>query len=312
MEVKIGFTHYWTQTRDFTSDEWVVISEDLKTLTNDVQQEQGIVLANGEGKPGTQPVFGPDTIMWNGLDDPGEDNSHETFLVNRIRPPKETWQDRRGLDFCKTARKPYDLSVTAALCYLASIPDPPAFSVTSDGWGREWLDGLEEARRALPRYADVLDIPMDILKSDRWCSPWVSNRDASGYTVRCCVDGHAYVERLHKGKPSEWYRFATHRDLAEFLEANKRHWFKRAAVVRFGHMTFDEGRVEPDIWNATGSFDKARHARIARAQAKVLAPLFPADPAHAVAPPDYVRPGQMPEPEAPRAYYFHELLDKVT
>jgi hypothetical protein len=39
--------------------------------------------------------------------------------------------------------------------------------------------------------------------------------------------------------------------------------------------------------------------------------LFPVDPAHAQKPPDYVHPGEMPEP-ATRAYYFHELLKELS
>jgi hypothetical protein len=69
----------------------------------------------------------------------------------------EDWQSARGGDFTKTARRPYDLAVTAALCYLSTVPDPAAFTVSSDGHGKDFLDGLAETRRALPHYANILD-----------------------------------------------------------------------------------------------------------------------------------------------------------
>src|SRR5579863_3290890 len=158
----MGYTHYWDQTRDYTDEEWAQIREDMTELLKDVQHVQGIPLGNWNGDPGSSPAITDKDIRFNGV---GEDH-YETFVVWR--------KPRRGEESigCKTARKPYDLAVTAALCYLATV-EPAVFRVTSDGHGREWLDGLAEARRALPRYANQLDIPMGILKADRWCPPWV-------------------------------------------------------------------------------------------------------------------------------------------
>ena len=296
----MGYTHYWTQTRDFTHDEWVQIREDFEALLKDVQHVQGIPLANGMGEPGTSPEISDKKIWFNGAGD----NSAETFCLYRVRPPKEEWQSSRGGDFCKTYRRPYDLAVTAALCYLATIPEPAAFTVSSDGDGSDFLEGLAEARRALPRYANILDIPMGILQSDRWCMPWVRCYETSGFDVKFCVDGKGYVEHLKTG---EWYCFETHLALAQFLDQTKLSGSPRRRNVRIGDA------IEPDIWNPYGSFDKARHKRIATAQAKALEPLFAweaRDAAHRQKPPAYVRPGEMPEP-ATRHYSFHELLKEL-
>jgi hypothetical protein len=303
MENPMGYTHYWTQTRDFTRTEWSQIVEDFEALLKDVQHVQGIPLADGVGQPGTGPEIDSQKIWFNGAGD----DSHETFCLNRVRPPKESWQDRRGGDFCKTARKPYDLAVTAALCYLATVTDPGSHSVSSDGHGKDFLDGLAEARHALPRYANILDIPMDILRRDRWCMPWVNCREESGFDVKFCVDGKGYVEHIKSG---QWYCFETHLALAQFLDRTKLAKFPSRLKVRIGTYVDDVGNVEPNIWNAYGSFDAARHKRIATAQAFALAPLFdnPGDRLHK--PPAYVRPGEMPEP-ATRSYYFHELLKEL-
>jgi hypothetical protein len=299
----MGYTHYWTQSRDFTLEEWPQIREDFELLLKDVQHVQGIPLANGMGDRGTSPEFNHEYISFNGAGD----DSYETFTVHRIRPPMEGWQSRRGGDFTKTAHKPYDLAVTAALCYLSTVPDPAAFTVSSDGHGRDFLDGLAEARRALPRYANILDIPMGIMQSDRWCMPWVSCYEATGFDVKFCVDGKGYVEQIKTG---ETYCFETHLALAQYLDKTKRATFRTRLKVRFGNHTDDCGNVEPNIWNSFGSFDKARHMRIAKAQVRALLPLFPVPVEHAQKPPAYVRPGEMPEP-ATSAYYFSDLLKEL-
>jgi hypothetical protein len=193
----MGYTHYWNQSRDFTFNEWPQICEDFGLLLKDVEHVQGIPLANGMGERGTSPEFTHEYISFNGAGD----DAFETFTVHRIRPPKEEWQLARGGDFCKTREQPYDLAVTAALCYLSTVPDPAAFAVNSDGHGKDFLDGLAEARRALPRYANILDIPMGVMQSDRWCMPWVRCYDSTGFDVHFCVDGKGYVEQIKTGVP---------------------------------------------------------------------------------------------------------------
>lgn len=293
----MGYTHYWTQKRDFTKAEWETICADLGGLLKFAQHERGIPLADWEGAPRTSPEISADVISFNGLGD----DSHETFMVHRRRPAKESWQTARGSAFCKTARKPYDPVVTACLCYLSTITrqDDPAtgepingteaFEVSSDGDGSDFLEGLQLARDALPRVANQLDLPMAIMQADRWCPPYVSTHNGNlPYEVRFCVDGKGYV--MHR-RTGESYCFESHFALAQFLDRNKRHTF-RSGKPHFGIWSY--GREEPNIWNATGAFDPARHARIARARAKVLARLFPVPAECAQRPPAYVRPGEMP------------------
>ncbi len=296
----MGYTHYWNQSRSFSREEWSQIRSDFEEL-KDVQHVQGIPLGNGSGEPGTAPEISDSKIWFNGVGD----DSRETFCLNRVRRKKQSWQSAAGNDFCKTARKPYDLAVTAALCYLTTVPDPAAFTASSDGYGKDFLDGLAEARRALPRYANILDIPMDVMRSDRWCGPWVKSYELSGFDVNFCVDGKGSVENIQTG---EWYCFETHLALAQYLDAHKSVTYRKPHRV-----TWHEGRTvdfisgEPTIWNPMGTFDKARHDRLAHHQRAALLPLFPPDPEHAQKPPAYVRPGDMPDP-ATRAYYLEDLL----
>ena len=138
--------------------------------------------------------------------------------------------------------------------------------------------------------------------------PWVRCHEESGFDVKFCVDGKGYVEHIKTG---DCYCFETHLALAQFLDKTKEVKFPRRLKVRFGAYVDNVGSIEPNIWNAYGSFDKARHARIAEAQFLYLAKLFQTrDSAHSQKPPAYVRPGEMPEP-ATRSYYFHELLKEL-
>ncbi len=275
------------------------MSIDIAAILTYVQHGCDIPLGNASGDRGTQPELDANQIMFNGVGDA----SHETFSVSRVRG--KSWEGGQlGHDFCKTARKPYDLAVTACLCYLSSVAG--TFDVSSDGHGQDFVDGLRAAREALPEKANLLDIPLGVMANDRWTGPWINDRN-SGYSVNFCVNGKAYVTYKKTG---ETYCFATHGECARFLEAHKVAKFRSGGVSSFGSY----GKEEPDIWNAFGSFDQKRHQRIAKAQAKVLKTLFPVDPAHQEQPPAYVRPGDLPRPENDGSFCYSlgELLQKIS
>lgn len=289
----MGYTHYFTQTRNFTKTEWADVCEHIGDILKDVEHNQGVPLASWNGEAKTRPEITAELIAFNGLGD----DSHESFVINRIRPPKEDWQSCRGSSFCKTAQKPYDLAVAACLSYLATVTE--THRVSSDGDGAEWLAGVEEARRALPRFANILDIPMPIMQADRWCSPWISG-SAKGFDINFCVDGKGYVQRTATG---ESYCFESHSAMAKFLDRTKRVEFPRGGGSGWSRYE----AVESNIWNASGSFDRTRQERIKHAQARILKTLFPVDSSCAIQPPSHVRPGQMP-PVEKRAYSFSDLL----
>lgn len=290
----MGYTHYWTQLRDLSKEEWTTICADIGEILKYAQHDGGVALGDGAGDPGTSPEITNTKIWFNGIGD----DSHETMAIDRKRV-LEDWQskDQLGWAFCKTARKPYDPVVVACLCYLSTITrrdDPKtgepiigteAFSVSSDGNGNEFVSGLDLARKALPAKANMIDLPMQIMQDDRWCAPWVSHQSKQ-FEIHFCIDGCGYVLN---GK-GESYCFETHKALGQFLEKTKRVNFRKGRNTQFGYY----GPIEEDIWHAMGSFDPDRHERIRRAQGRILAQLFPVDPACAKHPPAYVRPGQMP------------------
>lgn len=101
--------------------------------------EAGGVAANaGEALAGSW--FGGATLSARSC---GGDCSHETFWFPRAMELQE-WEepdkDDRYFQFCKTAYKPYDVLVTAALI-IAKHRFGDAIQVSSDGEQKDWFDG---------------------------------------------------------------------------------------------------------------------------------------------------------------------------
>lgn len=159
----MGYTHYWTHKRAFTNAEWAEVTRALDAIIKTAQRE-GLKVGDalGESEVESLQIERGDSGAWAGFNGVGED-AHETFMIWQKRRPLESWQSAkdRGGDFCKTARKFYDVAVTACLCYLESAY-PERFNVSSDGRAHEWQDGLALARRALPRLHSVLHIPAGV------------------------------------------------------------------------------------------------------------------------------------------------------
>ena len=136
----MGYTHYWKPKGDINTAAW----KRLTRATIDVlgiAKKRGIAIVGGLGEPDTEPEITESLIVLNGVPD------HETLCLERTPIAREGCD--RGYErfsFCKTARKPYDVVVTAILC-LAEHYSDGFFGVSSDGDAAEWNDGLELARK---------------------------------------------------------------------------------------------------------------------------------------------------------------------
>ena len=166
----MGYTHYWNRPVVIVPETYAHIVRDVQKLV-EACQEVGIALAGWDGTG--DPEIGPRTIAFNGVeqchhanqdlgiawpaDDAtgvqsdrdtvgtwfagallatrqcGGDCSHETFAFNQNES-----DDPSDFRFCKTAYKPYDLAVTAALIVIKHYV--PAVSVRSDGGSSQWDD----------------------------------------------------------------------------------------------------------------------------------------------------------------------------
>jgi len=142
----MGYTHYWT----FNANEIETTNELRKkfleasrlvrrgylAIKNNPSLHEGIAggyydnelckIRGGMGEG--NPVFNESEIWFNGDEKSGLD--HETFCIR--------WYENRR-DFCKTARKPYDILVCyALLCFDHVFDDKSVFSYSSDGDNVDW------------------------------------------------------------------------------------------------------------------------------------------------------------------------------
>lgn len=126
----MGYTHYYRHT---TYHSPARVAAALRPLMEHGEAAGVLAGPMGDGRPDYQrPAF-------NGRADLGLD--HETFDPCEHQP----WnQPRRQSGFCKTARKPYDSYVVAALCRLKAVY-PRTFMVGSDGHAEDWERGADAA-----------------------------------------------------------------------------------------------------------------------------------------------------------------------
>jgi len=157
MEDGMGYTHYWTQPRDLTPEEMgdigasvrkiIATATDGRKVLDGYRGTPGVPLQIAGGDGEGPPQITKEVISINGK---GPDLDHEAFYLpaKRELPYDGADPSRLGWAFCKTARKPYDIVVTACLTYLAAAYD---FEVGSDGDVDDWDDGVKLAEEALGR-----------------------------------------------------------------------------------------------------------------------------------------------------------------
>jgi len=88
----------------------------------------GVVLCGGLGEG--NPVIQETELWFNGDGDKGLD--HETFSIH--------WRKPANFDFCKTARKPYDIMVGLSLLILQKYLGQKVLTFSSDGDDEDWAE----------------------------------------------------------------------------------------------------------------------------------------------------------------------------
>ena len=138
----MGYTHYWTFNKgkrgtaaEIEAAYQQAMLDCAKVVKYYYEREGGISGYTAHTKPG---IYGG--LNFNGKGEAG----HETFIM------REHYNQNDRSSFCKTARKPYDILVTACLAVLAyRLGD--AVSVYSDGDARDWEAGVSLAQIILRR-----------------------------------------------------------------------------------------------------------------------------------------------------------------
>ena len=171
----MGYTHYWRRKRSLATG-WGGFLADVKKVharLPDYTNTAGgfysgypLKIAGGDGTG--KPIFNSTRVVFNGGGKPGQDLEHETFFLEKTLSKKEitdrfTTEKPVGyyFNFCKTARKPYDLFVTAVLL-LAKQHFKTRILVSSDGDYEDW----EEAYNLLVRTRTFAPSPRDALERD--------------------------------------------------------------------------------------------------------------------------------------------------
>jgi hypothetical protein len=138
----MGYTHYW----NFAKAPKGKASETEAAYQAALIECQRIVKAYYRENGGLSGYTAhAKTGQYGGLNVNGKgDDAHETFAM------REHFSENDGFGFCKTARKPYDVVVTACLAVLA-YRLPGLVTVSSDGRPKDWTEGVALARKVLRR-----------------------------------------------------------------------------------------------------------------------------------------------------------------
>jgi len=122
----MGYTHYWRQNKILPENQWAYFKELAEQVIQEVQSNN-IELVFEHDKAQLKPLVSDSLIQFNGVGD----NGHETFYFP-IRSSEENSEEGKCFNFCKTARKDYDVAVVAMLI-MAKIAFGDNVSISSDG-----------------------------------------------------------------------------------------------------------------------------------------------------------------------------------
>lgn len=140
---EMGYTHYYRVEDPSSSLKTREIAADLRLM----HLRSEWPLSDGAGTPGGVPQFGPEGIEFNGI---GEERL-ETFQYPPCARQNQQAGLHPGFGYCKTAHRPYDTFVAAALLVIKHHLGE-GVSIYSDGSpaGREWRRAIDLFQHVYP------------------------------------------------------------------------------------------------------------------------------------------------------------------
>lgn len=123
----MGYTHYFKQEKPVNDQQWKSFQKDAEIMLKEIQSMGIVLMSNDENDV----LINNERVNLNGDESCGLD--HETFYMDK---------DYRRFNFCKTARKPYDLAV-CSLLLLANEHMPEHHDIGSDGDFEDWKEAME-------------------------------------------------------------------------------------------------------------------------------------------------------------------------
>lgn len=163
----MGYTHYWTQTREVSDNEFKKFVSACRKLHKNLPEKTNsaggyfldkplcIAGGDGTGKPKFSNTKDVNVVYFNGA---GDELMHETFYIEKNKD--------YGFNFCKTVRKPYDLLVVACLIAAWQFID---YRFSSDGFtdyrGEKHVKDLQPA---IDFYNEVMQPKTPITEEMVW------------------------------------------------------------------------------------------------------------------------------------------------
>lgn len=144
----MGYTHYWTIKGKIQHGDKETMLTNMKKV---VKKYNKILQLTYEDSH--KPIVDDHSVQFNGIGD----DSHEDFVLE--------FPDR---DFCKTARKPYDIAVCECLL-IAKAHYDKHMELSSDGF---WGDELDESWPEAMKNVNAMGYNvkgMKINDSNKWC-----------------------------------------------------------------------------------------------------------------------------------------------
>jgi hypothetical protein len=147
----MGYTHYWyyqpnkIEDKPLLREKFGQASKQIQEFADYIDRNKMFSVCNGLGEE--KPTFNNNEVWFNG--DKAEGLDHETFCIE--------W-DTEDRDFCKTARKPYDLLVCFSLLTFSEVFPREIFSFSSDGTPSEplWQNAIKYYEKFTGKKASFL------------------------------------------------------------------------------------------------------------------------------------------------------------
>lgn len=138
----MGYSNYYYTKPILDKDKFKILSEELSVASGFIVGEHSsanegdemVTLCDGVGEG--SPIFNDDVICFNG--DASKGHDHETFVIDR-ESKDDAGRDGLVFQFCKTARKPYDIMVQLSMLRLKH--HFPETKISSDGDSADWKNG---------------------------------------------------------------------------------------------------------------------------------------------------------------------------
>lgn len=154
----MSYTHYyeWDAPLKGVAEKFPLWSQEMALILDEVQR-RGIL--EWDTEDGNIVITEPDFVVINGP--AKDDQGHEAFyLSTEICQAPLNWQQFEHRPFCKTAGKPYDIAVVAALIQFNK--HFPEAKIRSNGGTREWQSGFELCQDIFGKSAGSIPATIEI------------------------------------------------------------------------------------------------------------------------------------------------------